>query len=399
MRAASFDRVLVVTLVVLLPAACGDGGTGPVSSPFVAVTTGALHSCGVTTNGAIYCWGWNRDGQLGDGTDRDRTEPVQVQAAGVTFSAVTGGGGHTCALADDGRAFCWGFNLNGQLGLGAAGGGPFNVPQPVTGDLVFTQLAAGGSFTCGVTTDQAAYCWGWNGTQQLGDGTATDRPTPVAVTGGLTVRAVTAGAFHACALTTTDEAYCWGDNDQGQLGSGSNTASSAPVVVTGGRTFTSIAGGFQHTCAVTVAGAAFCWGRGDFGQLGTGQAANWNEPRTVSGGLTFAGLALGGSFSCGVAAAAAYCWGLNTAGQLGSGAPDFCTDADSGLDLPCSLQPDPVGGSLAFTQVAAGSQHACGLTTDRIAYCWGLASNGQLGNGVSGDTEIRVDPVRVLGQP
>lgn len=398
MTTATYDRMLGLLLVTVLAAGCGDS-TGPIiGSPFVSVTTGSLHSCGVTEAGSVYCWGWNRDGQLGDGSTSDRSRPVRAQAGGVAFTAVTAGGGHTCALAGDGRAFCWGFNLNGQVGDGTLNNSR-TAPTQVAGGLLFTQLSAGGSYTCGITTGQEAYCWGWNGNGQLGDGTKQDRSQPTLVSGGVGFRVISSGAFHTCALSSADEPYCWGSNSLGQLGTGSGDEATSPAAVSGGQTYPSINAGFEHSCAVTSAGEGFCWGNAVFGQLGTGSRLNENVPASVVGGIVFNRISAGGFFSCGVSTAdEAYCWGLNGNGQLGLRVPGLCADPGTGVDFPCALEPEPVSGGLRFSSVAVGNQHSCGLTTDRIVYCWGLASNGQLGNGVSGGSDFSVDPVRVGGQ-
>src|SRR5687767_12398891 len=107
---------LLVTVLTGALAACGeDPFVGPpVSAPFAAVAAGVLHTCAVTTTGRLYCWGWNRDGQLGDGSTSDRAVPVLVDAS-LTFVMASGGGAHTCGVTST-TAYCWGFNLSGQLG-------------------------------------------------------------------------------------------------------------------------------------------------------------------------------------------------------------------------------------------------------------------------------------------
>src|SRR5207302_1027794 len=182
--------------------------------------------------------------------------------------------------------------------------------MPVTTGLTFAQVSAREYYACGVTTAGAAYCWGYNGNGELGNGTTTNSPTPVAVAGGLSFAAVSAGLFHSCGVTTAGAAYCWGDNLNGQLGNGTTTTSLTPVAVTGGLTFAAVSAGFYHTCGVTTAGAAYCWGANAQGQLGNGSNTDSATPVAVSGGLTFTQVS-GGRFSaCGVTTAGAgYCWG------------------------------------------------------------------------------------------
>jgi len=252
-----------------------------------------------------------------------------VTAGGLTFTALSagnngssGGGNHACAVSTSGAVYCWGFNGSGQLGNGSISSSSF--PVAVTGGgLTFTAVSAGGYHTCGVTTSAAVYCWGSNYNGELGNGSTTPSSAPVAVTaGGLTFSAVSAGSYHTCGLTTSRAVYCWGFNGDGQLGNGSTTSSSVPVAVSAsGLTFTAVSVGSYHTCGVATSGVAYCWGSGASGQLGTGSGASSLVPVVVSaGGLTFSAVSAGGYHTCGLSTAGiAYCWGSNDSGELGDG--------------------------------------------------------------------------------
>lgn len=139
MRASARSSVCTL-LVAAAAAACGDSSGPDLDAPFVAVSAGLIHSCGVTSAGTAFCWGWGERGQLGNGSTSDRDEPVRVRASGVAFASIRAGGGHTCALADNGSAWCWGFNQNGQLGSGA--GPNRSEPIQVSGGLTFTAISA-----------------------------------------------------------------------------------------------------------------------------------------------------------------------------------------------------------------------------------------------------------------
>ncbi len=185
---------------------------------FTAVNAGVYHTCGVTTAGAAYCWGLNTLGELGDGTTVERTSPTPV-AGGLTFAQLGRVGFyHNCGVTFDGAAYCWGDNTWGQLGDGTTTWEPS--PVLVAGGLTFAAVSAGSYHTCGVTSGGAAYCWGGNSAGELGDGTFTQRTSPVAVAGGLMFATVSAGDSHTCGVTTGGAAYCWGDNPSGQLGNG-----------------------------------------------------------------------------------------------------------------------------------------------------------------------------------
>jgi alpha-tubulin suppressor-like RCC1 family protein len=354
----------------------------PAGLTFAAVDAGGFHTCGVTTSGAAYCWGSNVFGQFGDGTTTDRTTPVLV-SGGLTFAVVSAGPHHTCGVTTSGVAYCWGDNFWGQLGDGNHGRGR-NTPGLVSGGLTFAAVSAGGDHTCGVTMNGVAYCWGRNLEGQLGDGTTTFRATPGLVSGGLTFAVVSAGTTYTCGVTTSGVAYCWGYNGFGQLGDGTTTFRTAPVLVSGGLTFAAVNAGGGHTCGVTTSDVAYCWGWNLLGQLGDGTTADGTTPGLVSGGLTFAAVSAGTGIghTCGVTTSGvAYCWGYNVYGQLGDG-----TTADR-------TTPVLVSGGLTFAAVDAGVQRTCGVTTSGVAYCWGRNLHGALGDGTQID---RLVPVPVV---
>jgi hypothetical protein len=242
-----------------------------------SVSASRSHSCGLTTAGTAFCWGDNLNGQLGNGSNTDSNVPVVV-SGNQTFASVSAGWLHSCGVTTAGAAYCWGQNFAGQLGNGTFNSS--NVPVAVSGNHTFTFLSAGGAHNCGVTTT-GAYCWGWNFDGQLGDGTNSDRNVPVAVSGSHTFASVTAGYQDSCGVTGTGMAYCWGDNDYGQLGNGTSGQSNVPVAVSGSHVFALVSAGYRHSCGLTTAGAGYCWGWNLDGQLGNGMNTDTNVPVTV----------------------------------------------------------------------------------------------------------------------
>lgn len=259
-------------------------------------------------------------------------------------------------------------------------------PKLVTGAGTWVSLTAAGAYTCGLTRGGAAYCWGDNGSGSLGDGSTTNRPTPVAVAGGIGL----ASLYHSCGLTSSGAAYCWGNNYYGQVGDGSTTDRSTPVAVAGGLRFASLTAGGDVTCGVTSSGAAFCWGLNHYGELGDGSTTDRPTPVAVAGRLTFASLTAGGFHTCGATTSGAvYCWGDNEFGQLGlNSIPPYS-----------SAMPVAVATGLRFASLTAGSAHTCGLTSAGAAYCWGLNTDGQLGDGSNDASTANVHstPVAVVG--
>jgi alpha-tubulin suppressor-like RCC1 family protein len=350
------------------------------------VSPGSSHTCGLDADSLAWCWGWNEQGQLGTGTTSvSEPHPVRISSGG-RWRDIQAGSGHTCAINRAGRAFCWGTNFVGELGDGT--NQQREAPVAVTTTLTFTQLSVGTSHSCAVTSAGAAYCWGLNDRGQLGDGTRTAiRRKPVKVLGDLSFRHVRAGSEHTCGITTDDLAYCWGRNNYGQLGTGTDLSRARPTRVAGSLKFRLIRTGQSHTCAFTPAGKAYCWGRNSLGGVGDGTSLNErHSPTAVVNGTNFKSLGLGSLFSCGVRTGGdAWCWGSNTSGQLGNG-----------MSGGFRTTPGAVAGGLVLQRVNVGvnGEHVCGLTMAGAVYCWGSNGRGQLGDGT---TENRTVPIPVEG--
>lgn len=401
--------------------------------------SGQGHSCGVTTDGDVYCWGNNTNRQLGILTPTQSPEPLKVPLA-LTFTEVVAGTLHTCALGSDGRVYCWGFgpsfgpgigsglptqagngqtfaslaagiyhtcgltaagaaycfgtNSSGELGNGTSrsDGAVGTTPVAVSGDRSFAVLSAGGGFTCGVTNAGEALCWGAGRGGELGDGTTGRRHAPVPVLGGLEFAALAAGGEQTCGVANTGAAYCWGENQSSRLGDGTTLRRHAPWPVSGGTSFARIfsspypTGEAQraHSCALTAGGDTYCWGNNSNLQLGVAGGTR-TTPVPVASVPAFETLTLGAIHSCGLTdVGQTYCWGSNVYGTLGRG-----TGGGN------SQTPGPISGDLQFSKLASGSVHTCGLTASGAAYCWGRNNRGQLGDGTSGTD--RSEPVPVGG--
>lgn len=293
----------------------GNGGTDSSAIPvrvggelrFNMVTAGGLfngHTCGLTGAGVAYCWGENDAGQVGDGTTSTRLLPVPV-ATELTFTALSAGFKHTCGITSDQDIYCWGRNFFGQLGNGS--NTDSHVPVLVAGERQWAAVSAGNEQTCAIewsaTGAGAAYCWGRNDVAQLGNGSSGDaEDAPVAVASDLGFITIGTSGFFSCAISADLAAYCWGRNDSGELGTGTFTApatctllpggtvpcATSPVAVTGGHSFFRLAanGVGDHACAMAIeegGSAVYCWGRGGTGQLGNGGTLASATPVKVSG--------------------------------------------------------------------------------------------------------------------
>lgn len=336
------------------------------------LSVGWEHACAIQTGGGTRCWGRGDFGQIGDGgTAATRTSPTAVQGA-PAFLQLSAGIHHTCGRVASGAVQCWGRNDFGQLGDSSFS--MRTAPVATGGARTYVVLGEGANrnHTCGVTTLQRVQCWGLDLHGQLGDGSTNNSSVPLEVPGGHDFTQVAPGFRHTCALTAAGAAYCWGSNAEGQLGDGTLDPRPAPTAVAGGLTFTMLGASFQHSCGLTAAGSAYCWGANGDGQLGNGTNAPSQTPVAVSGGHVFASLLVGPGGGCGVTAAgAAHCWGENGAGQLGDGS---VTDRNA---------PVAVAGGHAFTSVGAGISNLCGRTTAGDVLCWGGNAQGQLGDGTT----------------
>jgi len=484
----------------------------------VAIGAGDYHGCATLAGGGVVCWGYNYKGALGDGSDLDALNPVDVCAPGSGCTPLSGidqlslGDEQTCALAQGGELLCWGNYKSGSTNVGnlavgyadevsnptpvcASGGGVSCAPLDGA-----TRLATGAEHACAVLNGGAVRCWGDNTNGQLGDGTEDPRIDPVdvcasgsgdgsscsgsAFTGAM---AVTAGDYHTCALVGSG-VECWGHNYNNQLGDHSDLEGWNPVGVCDGLSSEgaciplggalAIVAGGEHTCALVDQGRVKCWGRNDSGQLGDGtdEARDGAVEVCLTGNrddgdcspLTGAtAISTGDDHSCALLPGGeARCWGYNSGGQLGNGArsgygresfnPEtvcrrgsvevgdcepltgvsaiaaggrnscFEVQGAQGQELRCagwnwdgelgvgaynrSLYPEEVCAEGQATEcvplhgvisVVAGDAHTCAVLDDASAWCWGDGYYGQLGDGrcseyETWDEHVQINPSPVL---
>ena len=405
-------------------------GTGPVVDQ---LALGDFFSCAQLSDGTVRCWGIDDFGELGAGatvgtsTEPCSSTPVVVEDLSGAVE-IAAGYYHSCARLNDGTVKCWGYNGDGELGDGTTSGircpetnSPASVcrltPVVVQGLSGALEIAARGWHSCALIGDGTVQCWGLNSSGELGDGTTTNNSTPVVVQGLSGVVEIAAGGdsagSHTCALIGDGTVQCWGDNEYGELGDGTTTGITCvpvqhtagtscrltPVVVQGLSGAVEIAAGAYHSCARLGDGTVQCWGDDVAGQLGNGATSFSPTPVVVQGLSGAVEIAAGYYHSCAlIGDGTVECWGANDAGQLGDGATSEST-CYTGLvnsSGPCQLTPVVVKGLSGAVEIRAGYHQSCARLGDGTVRCWGDNLFGELGDGTNTNSPT---PVLVVGLP
>jgi alpha-tubulin suppressor-like RCC1 family protein len=374
----------------ILIAVTGSFLLGPGAAPAAAapglvakqVATGFVSSCALSTKGAVRCWGYNGEGELGDGTKVDSPIPVAVAGLNRNVKAIAAGSYFTCALTTKGAVKCWGSNSYGQLGNNTTTDAA--APVAVYGlEKGIKAISAGNFFACALTKKGKVLCWGANNFGQLGNGTKTGSARPIAVS-GLTkgIKSVGGGGYHACAVTSKGGVKCWGYNGEGGLGDNTKADSLVPVAVyTLGKGIKSVVAGSYSTCALTTKRTVKCWGYNGDGELGDGTTTGSLKPVLTLLGNRITSLAYGDIHGCAVSSSGIVkCWGYNGYGALG----DNTTTTSS-----TPVQVYNMGKKVK--SLGLGGYHSCAVTTKGALKCWGFNAYGQLGNNTKTTSHMPVD--------
>lgn len=401
----------------------GSGGTAnigdnetPASLPVVrlgegrraiALAAGDLHTCAIITGGEVLCWGSNAFGQLGYGhTENVGDDEFLGLTRAVTLPrraiAITAGGAHTCALLDNGTAYCWGMGTDARLGYPSVQNFGDDEPVSARGPVpilnssdprAVTDISAGQAHTCAVISDGTLRCWGSGADGRLGYGDTASgvRPAAVDLGPGRQAVSVSAGGSHTCARLDTGVIRCWGKASEGQLGTGSTAAigdnespSTGSVALGAGRQALEVSSGGLHTCALLDIGEVMCWGSGVNGRLGYGNQATIGDNEqpyvvgTVDLGFTrgVRAIAVGSVHSCALLTdGQVRCWGDGSDGRLGYGNDRTIGDNEH----PFLAGSVDLGANREAVAVTAGGRHTCALLDNGTVKCWGWGGRGQLG--------------------
>lgn len=256
---------------------------------FEQVNSGMAHTCGITTDGSAYCWGRGEDGILGNNSIESSLVPVPVSGE-LAFGSVNAGSATTCGITTDGHAYCWGASDFGNLlGQGDDDRDRKLAPGLVAGAFRFkpNSISVGLDHVCAISTADEAICWGRGRYGKLGIGSGDglgvieNLRTPRKVKGNISFALVSTGVFQTCGITTDGKAFCWGRNGSGQLGDGTTTMRVEPAAVSADFRFKDIVIGTEHACGISSSDDVYCWGNGNAGKLGTRSADNKMVPTKV----------------------------------------------------------------------------------------------------------------------
>ena len=353
----------------------------PAPAAAQVIATGAAHSFALCSDSTVRAWGYDYQGQLGNGTNTNSNVPVQVSSlTGIT--AIAGGGSHSLALKIDGTVWAWGSNMEGELGNGTTADS--NVPVQVSSLTGITAVAGGETHSLALKNDGTVWAWGDNYSGELGNGTNINSTVPVQVSSLTGITAIAGGGPHSLALKNDGTLWAWGINGSGQLGNGTNIDSNVPVQVSSLAGITAIAAGGWHSLALKNDGRVWAWGANNDGQLGNGSTIlGSNVPVEVSSLTGIIAIAGGNVHSLALKNnGTVWAWGNNSYGELGIWG--------QGGDANVPVQTLYLTGIAA---IASHANHSLALKNDGSVWAWGWGDLGQLGNGASTTLSVAVQVI------
>jgi alpha-tubulin suppressor-like RCC1 family protein len=336
------------------------------------VNSKQFHTAAIKTDGTLWTWGYGNVGRLGTNDTTNRLTPVTTFAGGTNWKQVSPGNLHTAAIKTDGTLWTWGANGQGQLGTNDT----TIRSTPVTtfaGGTNWKQVSGGANHTAAIKTDGTLWTWGFGNSGRIGTNDGTNRSTPVTTfAGGTNWKQVSSAGAHTAAIKTDGTLWTWGLGGQGQLGTNDTTDRSTPVTTfAGGTNWKQVSGGNTHTAAIKTDGTLWTWGLGGQGQLGTNDLTNRLTPvTTFAGGTNWKQVSGGNTHTAALSDDGTnkelYLFGSNVPYQLGI------------LDT-FAIPNQVIGEFTNWKQVASGNTYTAAIKTDGTLWTWGTGTSGQLG--------------------
>jgi alpha-tubulin suppressor-like RCC1 family protein len=358
-------------------------GSTSLGSVQISSVASWLHTLVLESDGTVWSFGLNTNGELGDGTTDERHLPSSVPGCSGITSIATGAA-HSVVLKNDGTVWAWGYNSYGQLGDGTTE--TRLSPIQIAGLSEVTAIATGQNHALALKSDGTVWAWGSNEDGQLGDGTTIDRHSPVQVTALSGTCAIAAGYLHSIALKQDGTCYTWGGNDSGELGNGSTIDCHTPAQVPGLVGVVGIRVGFNFTMTLRDDGTVWSWGKNVGGCLGDGTYETRYSPVQASGLTGVTSIAAGAYHSIAKKSdGTVWAWGDNKYGQIGYGDRE-----PQPTPVPVTF---PVGFLSDFIEIGAGGAQSFAVGNNGTMWAWGFNGYGQLGDGTTTD---RWSPVRIV---
>ena len=346
-------------------------------SNYQRMAAGRFHTIEIR-NGTLWSWGYNGMGQLGDGTQTDKINPVQVGIDNKWVIVATSSM-HSLGIKSDGTLWAWGSNSIGQLGDGTVT--LRTSPVQIGTDNKWVSVAAGTDYTIALKSDGTLWAWGSNQNGQLGNGVLNYTYIPVQLGTDTKWVSITTGDAHSIALKSDGTLWSWGRNTNGQLGNGTTSQSTSPVQVGTETKWTGISACGDHSLALKSDGTTWSWGLNTNGQIGDGTTTNRTSPVQVGSDIKWVSIAAAVSHSVALKSdGTAWAWGFNSSGQLGDGTTTQ------------RVSPVQIGSENNWVSVDAFQYHTLGLKSNGTLWAWGNNDDGELGDGT---TTTRYNPVQV----
>ena len=339
------------------------------------MAVGYSHTVAVRTDGTLWIWGGNDQGQLGNSTPTSKNVPTKM-GTDNDWETVAAGWGHTVALKTDGSLWAWGYGGLGQIGNGSYTMN-FNAPQQIGVAKNWQTIVTGNGHTVALKTDGSLWAWGNNFSGQLGIGSTFDRNTPTRVGTANDWQTVVAGKLHTVALKKDGTLWTWGNNTYGALGDGTTIRKTSPKQIGTANNWKTVATGGDHTIAIKTDGTLWAWGDNTYGALGDGTTTNKLDPTQIGSATDWK--TIDGAINYTIAVktdGTLWAWGFNSDGEFGNG-----TKINS-------LVPLQIGTENNWQMIDGGSIHTVAIKADESLWTWGSNSLGQLGDGTSIDKSV-----------
>lgn len=343
------------------------------------IDAGFSHTVGIKSDGTLWTWGLNSNGQLGDGTNTNKNIPTQITNEN-NWQLITAETNHTIALKTNGTLWAWGNNVYGQLGDGTNTNK--NIPTQIGIDSNWQFISSGGGdHAFALKTDGTLWGWGDNFSGQLGDNTNNSKNIPTQIGNSTDWAIISVGSDHTIALKTNGTLWAWGKNSFGQLGDGTLINKKNPTQIGTANNWEFISTSNNHTIAKKTDGTLWAWGLNDNGQLGDGTSINKNIPTQINSDNNWQNAVAGGGHTIALKTdGSLWSWGLNNAGQLGN-------DTSTNFGIPNDT-PIQITTTTDWQNIYAGANHTIALKTDGTFWAWGNNYSGQYGDGTNVSVKI-----------